>query len=202
MGTGAEGEERVALDMSLDPDGSTFSMSGRYRGAAIEYATAGDRFTVTVDGASDLSEEMRQRMRLDREDGLFWRSYFGFLAGLPMKLSDSGTRLDPEPTDAEFQGAPVRAIRVTYDPEVGGETWYFYFDPRTARLVGCRFHYDESLNDGEYIVFDDLIEAGGLRLPKERRWYTNAEGDFLGADEISRLDVFDDASEGTRSGSR
>ena len=32
MGTDSAGQERVALDISLDPDGSTFSMSGRYAG--------------------------------------------------------------------------------------------------------------------------------------------------------------------------
>jgi len=205
VGTGSEGEERVALDISLDPDGTTFSMTGRYRGSPIEYSATGTAYTVTVDGTTEPSEETLHRMRLDREDGLFWRSYFGFLAGLPMKLSDPGTHLDPEPADAEFDGRPVRAIRVTYDPEVGGETWYFYFDPGTHQLVGCRFYYDETLNDGEYIVLDDLIESGGLRLPRSRRWFTNAEGDFLGADEITRLDVAgvaDVASGGTRSGSR
>ena len=39
-------------------------------------------------------------MRLDREDGMFWRSYYGFLAGLPMKIADPGARLDPEVAEA------------------------------------------------------------------------------------------------------
>ena len=202
VGSGSEGQERVALDISLDPDGRTFSMTGRYAGSTIDYATTGTAYTVTVDGTAELSDETRQRMRLDREDGLFWRSYFGFLAGLPMKLFDPGTHVDPEPEETEFEGRPARAIRVTYDPEIGGETWYFYLDPETDQLVGCRFYYDESLNDGEYIVFTDLIEAGGLRLPRHRSWYTNAEGEFLGADEITRLAVSGAASGETRSGSR
>ncbi|MDH3733285.1 MAG: hypothetical protein OEU54_07105, partial [Gemmatimonadota bacterium] len=31
-GTGSESEERVALDITMEPDGTTFSMAGRYRG--------------------------------------------------------------------------------------------------------------------------------------------------------------------------
>lgn len=189
MGTDSSGQERVALDISLEPDGSTFSMSGRYAGSAIEYATTATGYTATVDGTTEISAATGERMRVHREDGMFWRSYFGFLVGLPMKLRDPGTHLDPEPSETEFLGRRVHAIRATYDPEIGGDTWYFYFDPETDQLVGCRFYHDERLNDGEYIVFEGLIEAEGLRIPRHRSWYVNADGRFLGADEITRLEV-------------
>ncbi len=187
-GTGSEGEERSVFDISLFPDGGRFEMSGRYRGAAIEYATAGSTMTVRVDGAEP-DAETRERLRLDRDGGMFWRDYFGYLAGLPMKLRDAGTIIDPEPTSAQFMGRPVDSIRVTYDPEVGGDTWYFYFDPDSAELVGCRFYHDEAANDGEYIVFEGLIEAEEMRIPQKRNWYVNADDRFLGVDLIESLDV-------------
>ncbi|MFV1988700.1 MAG: DUF6503 family protein [Gemmatimonadota bacterium] len=188
-GTGADGEERVALDLTLQPDGRTFSMSGRYRGRTIDYSIAEDRLTVTVDGSAEMPDETREAMRLLREEGMFWRGYFGFLVGLPMKLNDPGTHIDPEPADTEFMGRAVQSIRVTYDPDVGGEIWYFYFDPETTELVGSRFYYDESANDGEYLIFEGLAEADGLRLPMRRSWYVNADSTFLGADEVSGLTV-------------
>ena len=186
-GTGSEGEPRVAMDMTILPDGSSFAMEGTYRGHEIRYAASGSDMSVAVDGTDQIPDDVMEDMRLLREDGFFWRSYFSYLAGLPMKLRDPGTRLDPEPTDAEFMGRPVRSIRVTYDPEVGGDIWYFYFDPETAELVGCRFYHDEAANDGEYIVFEGLAEAGGLALPARRTWYTNADDRLLGTDEISDL---------------
>lgn len=186
-GTGSEGEERVALDLSIEPDGSTFSMSGRYRGHEIEYSTTDAAVTVSVNGSSNVPEEISAEMRLERENGMFWRSYFGYLVGLPMKLTDPGTHIDPQPIETDFMGGAVDAIRVTYDADVGGDTWYFYFDPSTAEVVGCRFYHDESVNDGEYIVFEGLVEADGLRLPARRSWYVNADDRFLGADEVSRL---------------
>lgn len=189
VGTDDGGEERVAVQLRLHPDGSTFELSGRYGGSEIRYRTRGDSVSATVDGESELTPETRRRMRLDREDGLFWRSYYGFLAGLPMKLRDPGARIDPEPIETEFMGSPVTAIRVSYDPNVGGDVWYFYFDPDTARLVGCRFHHDEAAGDGEYLVFEGLVEAAGLRLPRTRRWYMNVDDRFLGEDEIRGIAI-------------
>ncbi len=189
IGTGNDGSERVAVQFTLHPDGSTFELSGRYRGSTLEYRTEGSEWSATVDGESNLDTETLKRMRLDREDGFYWRSYYGFLTGLPMKLSDPGTLIDPEPIDTTFNGERVLALRVTYDPEVGTDSWYFYFDPETAALVGCRFNHDEAANDGEYIVLDGVIESGGVRLPRKRSWYTNKENRFLGADEIRVLEL-------------
>lgn len=49
---------------------------------SIEYEVSGEDWAATVDGDGSPDEETLARMRLDREDGVFWRSYYGFLAGL------------------------------------------------------------------------------------------------------------------------
>ncbi len=189
VGTDADGAERVDVAFVLYPDQTRFELEGRYRGSALEYRTSGDTWSGSVDGSSDPSPEQREAMRLERENGLFWRSYFGFLAGLPMKLRDPGTHIDPETIPTTFVGKEALAIRVTYDPAVGADTWYFYFDPSTAALLGCRFFHDEAANDGEYLVFEGLIEADRLRLPRQRSWYVNADDRLLGTDEIRSLSV-------------
>lgn len=189
FGTGADGSERVAVELHFGSDQDDFTLSGRYAGSSIEYETTARSWSASVDGESSPDEETVARMRLDREGGMFWRSYYGFLAGLPMKVADPGARLDPEVAETVFEGRDVQAVRVTYDPEVGGDTWYFYFDPASAQLVGCRFYHDESANDGEYITFEGLAESGGLRLPRYREWYTNDGDRFLGSDEIRSITV-------------
>ncbi len=189
FGTGADGSERTSVRLHLRREEGIFELSGQYRGSELEYRTQGSQWTATVDGNTDLEPEVMDRMRLSREEGMFWRDYFSFLAGLPMKLRDPGTIIDPTPTSTTFEGNDVLALRVSYDPDVGGDTWYFYFDPDSASLVGCRFYHDESANDGEYIVLEGLIESGGVRIPRNRRWYVNDDGRFLGADDIRSLEL-------------
>ena len=123
-------------------------------------------------------------MGLIREDGLFWRNYLGFLAGMPMCLTDPGVSIDPEVTDAKLDGRTVRSIRACFAPEVGTDIWTFYFDPETASLLGCRFDKADPTKDGETLVFEGTTSVAGLRLPRERRWYMNADRRFLGTDEL------------------
>ena len=105
-----------------------------------------------------------------------------------MKLRDPGTRIDPQVLDTEFSGEPALALRVTYDPDVGSDIWYVYFDPTTSALVGYRFYYDEEANDGEYIELEGEVEGAGLRIPKARTWYTHGDNRLLGTDTLTRIE--------------
>jgi len=75
-------------------------------------------------------------------------------------------------------------IKVTYDPSVGKDIWYFYFDPTTYALRGYRFYHDEAKNDGEYILIDGEVTINGVKFPKNRAWYTHKEGKYLGNDDL------------------
>ncbi|WP_419950603.1 DUF6503 family protein [Candidatus Palauibacter sp.] len=189
VGTDGEGGERVAVSLRFGADERDFALSGRYRGSEIEYETTADGWSASVNGVAepDLAAADRENMRLHREDGMFWRSYYGFLAGLPMKIADPGAHLEPDIIDTTFMDRTVQAVKVTYEADVGADTWYFYFDPVTAQLAGCRFYHDESANDGEYITFEGLSDGGGLRLPRVRAWYVNADGRHLGTDTVEEI---------------
>jgi hypothetical protein len=151
----------------------------------IEFSIDGDAFEARLNGRSEISDEDRQKHRLADDQLVRRRDYFNFMYGIPMKLRDPGTRLDPEVVRTEFEGRDVYAIRVTYSPEVGSDVWYFYFDPDTSALVGCRFFHDEAANDGEYIIFDDEVRGPyGMRLPKHRRWHMNHDGEYIAADDV------------------
>jgi hypothetical protein len=117
-----------------------------------------------------------------------WRDYFTYVFGVPMKLRDPGTILDPTVTRTTFVDRDVYALRVTYSTEVGADTWYFYFNPETFALEGCRFFHDEAAKDGEYIVYEGEIEGPGqLRLPRRRLWHMNLDGEYIAVDEISSI---------------
>ena len=158
-------------------------------GDVVEYESQGEEWSARLNGSTEISEADKEKFRLTRDGGLFWRNYFGFLLGLPMKLKDQGAILDPEPRATTFQEREVLALRVTYDPSVGTDTWYFYFDPPSGSLLGYRFYHDESKNDGEYITLEGEAGVGGLRLPKVRSWYVNKDGEYLGTDTIEAVAV-------------
>ena len=140
-----------------------------------------------LDGSPRFSQEDAERYRITPDRVRWWHDIYQYLYGLPMKLEDTGTRLDAATKRVRFAGRDAYEIEVTYDPDVGNETWYFYFDPVDASLQGYRFYYDKTKNDGEYVVLDGEIETGGLRLPKQRQWYLNRDGAYYGTDIIESL---------------
>jgi hypothetical protein len=150
----------------------------------LEGSLVGEECTVRLNGSIEIPNAKREKHRLDCQRVILYRDYYTYLWGLPMKLRDPGTRLGPEIRETDFHGQPVLSLRVNYDPEVGGDTWYFYFDPDSAALVGYRFYHDEAANDGEYIVLEGEVKSGSLRLPKARTWYTHGDERLLGTDTL------------------
>jgi hypothetical protein len=122
---------------------------------------------------------------------LFMKNYYTYLYGLPMKLRDKGTILDPAVLKKTFQGKEYLVLKVTYEEHVGKDTWYFYFDPATYAMEVYQFFHDESLNDGEYILLDGLEEVNGMMIPKKRSWYTNKENKLLGTDLLTAYQDLD-----------
>lgn len=172
----------------VDNAAGRFSMERERRGRRIETTVSGDECWTKLDGSSEYSAEDEQRFSLACDAMKRQRNYHLFLYGLPMKLRDAGVRLEPAAQRVQFEGREVWQLRVTYDPEVGTDTWYFFLDLQSAALVGYRFNHDEAANDGETIVLDREIEGGGLRLPKARAWTRNADGELLGTDVLQSIE--------------
>ena len=113
---------------------------------------------------------------------LIMKNYYTYLYGLPMKLRDKGTILDPAVLKKTFQGKEYLVLKVTYEEHVGKETWYYYFDPVTYAMKVYQFYHNESQNDGEYVLLDGIEEVKGMKIPKKRSWYTNKDNRLLGTD--------------------
>jgi len=178
-------QTRVQFDNSED----SFEILTNREEAVIEGRMASGDCVLTLNGSVDFTDEERERYRLTCERLAWLRDYYSFLWGLPMKLLDAGTRIDPEATDDRYQEKRVWTVRVTYDESVGSDTWYFYFDQQNYALVGYRFFHDEAEGDGEYIVLEGEIETVGLKMPASRAWYTNTKDEYLGTDTLEVLEV-------------
>lgn len=173
----------------IDNANGRFEIATQRDDAQIDGVLGRDGCEMRLNGSTLFSEEEREKYRLTCERLEWLRNYYAYLWGLPMKLHDKGTLLDPDVLETTYQGQSVQAVRVRYDPEVGSDIWYFYLDTETHALAGYRFFHDEAKGDGEYITLEGQVEAGGLRLPKARAWYTNAEDRYLGTDTLVSLEV-------------
>jgi hypothetical protein len=118
---------------------------------------------------------------VDCERARTLRNYYLYLWGLPMKLLDPGTAIDKYAEKVVYESVPAFEIRVPYQKD----TWYFYFDESTYRLLAYKFYQNEEETSGEWIKLEDEINVGGILIPKKRSWYTLPEGKYLGSDILS-----------------
>ncbi len=177
---GADRQTRLAFDNRH----GAFRWRTTRDGREVDVTVRGDEVRATLDGSTGFTAAEAERFRLSPDRARWIRDYYLYLYGLPMKLLDPGTRLGDDVARQRFEGRDSLRISVTYDGEVGDDTWFFYLDPESGALVGYRFHHDPSANDGEYITIEGVETVGGMRLPRARAWYVNADDRHLGTDTI------------------
>lgn len=177
------------LRLTLAPGQELFRYESDRGGRRIVYSLVGGVGQTTVDGETEVSPEQREELRLGTPES--YRDYCEYVYGMPMKLLDPGTLLGKEVRQTRFGERDALVLRVTYDPEVGSDVWDFYFDPSSFALVGYRFFHDETLRDGEFIVFDGEVSdaASGMRIPRHRAWYYNSNGGHLATDSVTAVSV-------------
>lgn len=178
--TMAEGKIRKS-EVTIDLASERFELS-ETTDVQITRSIKGNDCRTTLNGSPDFSSLEKEKHKLTCERTLKMRDYYTYLYGLPMKLKDPGTIVDNEVIQREFQGTIYNVLKVTYNANVGEDTWYFYFDTKTNEMQLYQFFHDEEKNDGEYILLSDIIEFNGMKIPKERKWFTNKENKYLGTD--------------------
>lgn len=169
----------------LDNSTSFFRLDQTRDGEMIMRAEENDGCHHSIKG-KELDEGLVEKFKLNCERTKMLRNYYVYLWGLPMKLTDPGTIVHDEVKSVDFQGTSCLSLKVTYSEEVGGDIWYFYFQPETYAMIGYRFYHEESKNDGEYITLDGEEKVGNMVLPKRREWYMNKDDKFLGADILEK----------------
>ncbi|MFT4566286.1 MAG: hypothetical protein ACI9FN_001241 [Saprospiraceae bacterium] len=142
-----------------------------------------------LDASSKLNIEQIEEYNLNDERLHKMKDYYRYLWHLPMTLKDPGTIISDKVQSVLFNDQESLEIKTTYDPKVGADIWYFYFNPETYALIGYRFYHDESANDGEYILLTEEYQSGELRLPKKRAWYMHKDDKYLGEDILSSIQI-------------
>ena len=174
-------KSKIEVDIKKSFFKLTVQMNENFTTSALN----GEECTLFFNGSSSFSEEIKNEYSLTCDRAVMYRDYYQYLYGLPMKLNDNGTIIDPLIKSKKIGDILYWRLRVTYKPEVGEDTWYFYFDQTTYALKRYQFFHDESKNDGEYIVLDQELLVNGIKIPKNRSWYYNNDDRYLGIDILS-----------------
>ena len=150
----------------IDNKRMDFSMTDKVESKTTARIWKEGKCSYELNGNKNPSQEEIEKHKLTCDRTKMMHGYYMYLYGLPMKLKDAGTIIHDEVKVTTFQGKECLSFKVTYKEDVGKDTWYFYFHPKTYALIGYRFYKDESKNDGEYITLEDEVVVKGMRISK------------------------------------
>ncbi len=141
-----------------------------------------------INGEKNINVEDRKKFELTPESVKWVHNFYGYLYGLPMKLTDKGTIVSDTMFSEQINGKNYQVMHVEYDSTVGNELWNFYLDPDTSALEGYRFFYKGEPNEGEHIMLQEVLNVEGIKIPKVRKWYLNKDNKYLGTDNLIKAE--------------
>jgi len=181
-----DGKKRVS-DITINLPEEYFQVSTAKDSSIITQTLRKGDCELMLNGNTEISEEDKKTHRLTCERAEMYKNYYTYLYGLPMKLKDPGTIIDPKTQKKTFKGKEYLVLKAAYEKEVGGDIWYFYFDPKSYAMEIYQFFRDESKPDGEYILLTGEEEVSGIKMPKTRAWYYNKDDKYLGTDVLTKV---------------
>ena len=149
-----------------------------------EYTVDKQNCKISFDGKTPTEAEKKEH-KLSCERANLYKNYYTYLYGLPMKLNDNGTIIHDKIERKKFKGKEYLVLKATYKKEVGKDTWYFYFNPKTYAMEVYQFFKDKP-NSGEYILLTGEEVINGVKMPKNRAWYYNKDNGYLGTDILKK----------------
>jgi hypothetical protein len=153
----------------------------------VKGVSKGNEFFL-IDGKADFSEEDRKKYKLTSESVKSVQNFYGYLYGLPMKLTDAGANISDTVSNEEFNGKTYQTIQVSYDPGMGKEVWTFFLDPKTSAIEAYRFMFSAGSDEGEYILLDETLTIDDIKIPKVRKWHFVKGNKYLGTDNLLKAE--------------
>jgi hypothetical protein len=172
-------------EIVIDLPNQRFSVKATSGKNTAEYHIDKERVQIVFNGVENPSEEVLKNNKLSKDRAKMYQDYYTYLYGLPMKLKDPGAIIHAKVERRIFKGNAYLVLKATYKKEVGKDTWYFYFNPKTYAMEVYQFFHDETKNDGEYILLSGEETINRIKIPKKRAWYMNKDDKYLGTDILS-----------------
>lgn len=170
--------------INIDLPKQYFSVVAKRDTIITEFIVDKNETSFSLNGDKNPSEETKKKYSINNKRANLYKNYYTYLYGLPMKLKDEGTIIDQKVERKTFKGKEYLVLKATYKQEVGKDTWYFYFNPKTYSMEVYQF-FKEAKDSGEYILLSGLETVNGVKMPKVRAWYYNKDNKYLGTDILS-----------------
>lgn len=172
--------------ININMPGDRFYVKAINDGNITEYTVDKGNCELAFNGNKNPDEATKREFGVDCERANVYKNYYTYLYGLPMKLKDPGANVDAVVRNENFDGKDYLVLKVTYDPEVGSDVWFFYFDPTTYAMEIYQFYKGDpdgaGKDTGEFILLTEESVLSGIRFPKNRAWYYNKAAKYLGTD--------------------
>lgn len=181
-----DGNQRLS-DITINLPEQYFKLTSARNNTAVTHIVSKDSASFGLNDKTTFTAEEIKKYSLTETRANFMKNYYTYLYGLPMKLSDAGTIINPVVTRKEFMGKEYLVLQVKYEEGIGKDVWYFYFDPKTYAMEIYQFYHDEAKNDGEYILLTEEETFSGIKFPKNRAWYQNTDKKFLATDKLTKV---------------
>lgn len=183
----SKGSSRIS-DIHINLPEEFFSVSATQDAITRTYIIDRDSCSMQYNSQT-ITKDTAQTKNMNCDRGLLYKNYYTYLYGLPMKLKDPGTIIDPKIEQRTFKDKTYLVLKVSYEKTVGQDLWFFYFDPQTyAMEVYQFFKTDEDgkvkPDSGEYILLSEETTVNGIKMPKVREWYYNKDDAYLGTDTL------------------
>lgn len=149
-----------------------------------EYTLNKEQCSMLLNGNIPTNTEKKE-YNINCERANLFKNYYTYLYGLPMKLKDEGTIIHETVQRKKFKGKEYLVLKVTYNENVGKDTWYFYFNTKTYAMEVYQF-FKEAKDSGEYIILSGEEVISGIKMPKVRAWYYNKNNGYLGTDTLKK----------------
>ncbi|SNR13950.1 DUF6503 family protein [Tenacibaculum jejuense] len=171
-------------EIEIDLPNEFFSVEAKRGENTTKYTLDKGICTMSFNGNENPSAAVKKEHKLSCDRAHLFKNYYTYLYGLPMKLKDNGTIIDNNVEKRTFKGKEYLVLKATYDANVGKDTWYFYFNPKTYAMEVYQF-FKATKDSGEYILLSDETTINGIKMPKVRAWYYNKNDGYLGTDTLT-----------------
>jgi|GEM_PF-3242303 len=183
---GASKEEDLVIDNQADLYQSTLFLNGTQVTSGIRH----DTVFFAINGRQNLTQEERSAYALNeksiREKFHQYLLHFGF----PMHMKQAGLLPDEQVEQEVFNGKSCLVLKFSEALSENGlaccrHPIHLLIDSSDYSIAGVR--YPEGAEGGEatYALFSEELEAGGIRIPKVKTYYSLADSGYLLTDALS-----------------